>query len=157
MALTAFLKKCPVYGETFKVFRKDSGIRTDDLMVLTRELMQSTPGSYRYEDISHVLWNKVEEDMKNSSAQDLEGLNAFTSVTPLGGMSAEQMRQLQQKQVYDTFIKKLYKMMEERPEKVKEAFIDAAEQIVQGKGKDILNAIADVTTAYNDYREMEKM
>lgn len=156
MSLAAFLKKCPVYGETFKVHKKDSDAQTDELIVLTKELMRSTPGSYHYEDVSGVLWNKVEEGMQNAGADEFENLNAYAMTSPLGGMPAEQMRLVKERRIYDAYIEELRKHMENRPVKEKDAFTDAAAKIVQGKGKEILDMIADAIVAYTNYVEAQK-
>ena len=156
MDLIAFLKNCPVYGESFNGLRKGTDTKTDTLVLLTKELMQSTPGSYRYEDISNVLWNKVEEGMQNAHMHELEALNAFAPASPLGGMSKEQKEQLKQTQKYETYIKKLNQLLEGHTEKEKEVFVDAAIQIVQGNGEDILNMVEEVTAAYHDYKKIEK-
>ena len=157
LSLAAALKKCPVYGDGFDVPTKAKDEIEDELMRLTREMMGSIPGSYRYEDVSGKVWGKVDEGLCNTPGlEELASLQSFAMSSPLGGLSKEQMRMLQQKKAYKEYVETLLKLRPEATVEEKEALENATAQIVLGKGSEILERIDRLNRTYNAYVDAQK-
>ena len=157
MSYALALGKCPVYGAAFKVTTKKQDESLDELLCLTREYMKSTPGSYHYENVGEILWNKVDNStIKANDPNAWGGMDIFTMSNPYGGLTREQMEQMKKAQTYKKYVETLLNLAAGRPDKEKENLEAAAVQIVQGKGEEILEQIHILNSVYKAYAEAQK-
>lgn len=156
MTYASALQKCPVYGPSFKVVTKEQDEEFGELLHLTKELMASTPGSYHYEDVGDTLWTKVDEHQQKAEETDWSVLSKFAIQDSFSGISKEQMAEIKKKQTYDKYCMALIKQAEGRSEAEKEGLQNAANNIVQGNGKELLEDIKILNLVYKSYMELQK-